>query len=376
MSVRLAVRSVALALVGLSATALVAGAQAQPASTTEPATMPNTTVKLAKIPIPGKPLRVFDISWVDSASGHYYLADRSNAAIDVIDETNNSVISQIGGFVGFRGSNDISGPDGVVTTFSNRELWAGDGDSTVKVIDLTAGKVVATISTGGKNRADEMSFDPKDNILMVANNADDPPFGTMISVSTRSVLGTITFSDSTNGAEQSQYDPATGMFYISIPATNASPGGEIDVISPSSKTIVAKYALNNCGPNGLALGPGNQLLAGCGNPHRAVVIDKTNGAVLGDFSNVGGADEVWYNPGDNRYYLAETAFQNLGVIDAGSLTSLGEVQSGVGAHSVAADLASNHIFVPVAAPDPACPSGCIAVFSSANLDNNGLSRQR
>jgi len=79
--------------------------------------------------------------------------------------------------------------------------------------------------------------------------------------------------------------------------------------------------------------------------------------------------------GYNRYYLAETGFQNLGIIDATSLSVVSEVQSGIGAHSVAADLASNHIFVPVAGPDPACPNGCVAVYSSVSLDDNGLSRQ-
>jgi DNA-binding beta-propeller fold protein YncE len=337
---------------------------------------PATTVRIAKIGIPGKPLKAFDISWVDSASGHYYLADRSNGAIDIVDIATNQLTGQIGGFVGATGKNDTSGPDGVVTTFSNRELWAGDGDSTVKVVDLASNKIAATISTGGKFRADEMAYDPKDNVLLVANNADDPPFGTLISVGTRTVLKRITFSDSTDGAEQSQYDPVTGMFYISVPATNANPGGEVDVIDPVSMSITARYGLNNCGPNGLAIGPGHQLLAGCGNPHRAVIIDRTNGAVLGDFSNVGGADEVWFNAGDNRYYLAETAFQNVGIIDASSLSLVGEVESGIGAHSVAADLASNHIFVPVAGPDPACSSGCIVVYSSVNLDDNGLSRER
>jgi hypothetical protein len=338
-------------------------------------TAPGTTVRIAKITLPGKPLRAFDISWVDSASGHYYLADRSNAAIDVVDIATDAVINQIGGFVGFTGKNDTSGPDGVVTTFSNNELWAGDGDSTVKVVDLPASKIVASISTGGKNRADEMAYDPKDNLIMVANNADDPPFGTLISVGTRTVIKKITFTDSTNGAEQSQYDPMTGMFYISIPATNTNPGGEVDVIDPVAGIITAKYALNKCGPNGLAIGPGHQMLAGCGNPHRAVVIDRTNGSVLADFSNVGGSDEVWFNPGDNRYYLAESAFQNLGIIDATNLTFVAEVQSGLGAHSVAADLHTNHVFVPVAGPDPACPSGCIAVYSNVVTDNNGLSRQ-
>jgi hypothetical protein len=96
--------------------------------------------------------------------------------------------------------------------------------------------------------------------------------------------------------------------------------------------------------------------------------------VLADFSNVGGSDEVWYNPGDNRYYLASSAAQNLGIIDAGSLSLVANVQSGVGAHSVAADLATNHIFVPIAGPDPACPTGCIAVYSSVNMDMNGKSR--
>jgi hypothetical protein len=196
----------------------------------------------------------------------------------------------------------------------------------------------------------------------------------LISVGNRSILKKITFTDSTNGAEQSQYDPLTGMFYMSIPATRTNPGGEIDVIDPTAMAVTARYPLANCGPNGAAIGPGHQLLAGCGNPGRSTIIDRTNGAVLADYTNVGGSDEVWFNPGDNRYYLAQTGAQNLGVIDANTFQVADNVQSGVGAHSVAADLASNHIFVPIAGPDPACPNGCIAVYSSVNMDNNGLSR--
>ena len=84
---------------------------------------------------------------------------------------------------------------------------------------------------------------------------------------------------------------------------------------------------------------------------------------------------MWFNPGDNHYYLAESASQNLGVIDAGTLTGY-EVESGVGAHSVAADQSSNHIFVPMSALDPACPggNGCIAVYTSVTLENMGKSR--
>src|SRR5712691_4987244 len=64
---------------------------------------------LTTIPIPVTPqntaggLFSFDISWVDPANGLYYLADRSNASLDVIDTTGaftgtpNKLFGQIGG---------------------------------------------------------------------------------------------------------------------------------------------------------------------------------------------------------------------------------------------------------------------------------------
>jgi hypothetical protein len=36
-----------------------------------------------------------------------------------------------------------------------KEIWAGDGDSTVKVIDIETMKILDTISTGGQLRANE-----------------------------------------------------------------------------------------------------------------------------------------------------------------------------------------------------------------------------
>src|SRR5262249_10005636 len=79
-------------------------------------------VRLLKtIPIPNTAaaLHGFDISWVDAASQRYYLADRSNAAVDVVDAKNGVFLKQIkGGFAGVKfnatggANNDISGPNG------------------------------------------------------------------------------------------------------------------------------------------------------------------------------------------------------------------------------------------------------------------------
>jgi len=92
---RLIVRGVALGLVALSlSSASVVGAQSASGPTLS---SDLTTVRIAKIPIPGKPLTSFDISWVDAPTAHYYLGDRSNGAVDVVNTQTNQVTSQIGG---------------------------------------------------------------------------------------------------------------------------------------------------------------------------------------------------------------------------------------------------------------------------------------
>ncbi|MBV9172978.1 MAG: cytochrome C nitrite reductase [Chloroflexi bacterium] len=323
----------------------------------------NQTVRIAKISIPGVPLTSFDISWTDPTTSKYFLADRSNKSVDIVDMRSNEVIGQVGGFIGFTGNNDTSGPDGVVTT-SHDELWAGDGDSTVKVIDLRGPSIVAVISTGGKKRADEMIQDGVDNLVAVANNADDPPFLSIISVGTRSVTHKILFPDATDGIEQPAFDPATDLFYLAVPATEAHPGGEIAVIDPHTGTVMNRFVLPACVPHGLVLGPGHNMLAGCNGSVHTVVFDDTTGAITGDFPQTGGgADEVWYNPSNGTYYTAANVLQRLGVIDANRPVFVQNVQAGVNSHSVAADSVSNHIFVPISAPDPSCPRGCIAVYA-------------
>src|SRR5207302_2913149 len=145
------------------------------------------------VPVTGTPTNasgkmfVFDISWVDAATQRYYLADRSNAAIDVVDAKKDVLITQIqAGFAGFTGSNDTSGPNGVVVFGrpGHQFLIATDANSRVVSINLQTRTVVNAVSTGGAPglRADELAFDPEDNLVLPVNNADTPPFATLIKV--------------------------------------------------------------------------------------------------------------------------------------------------------------------------------------------------
>src|SRR3954451_23816157 len=107
---------------------LAAAMLATDASTMEGGARNNGPVRLLRtVPIPGTPANttggkmfVFDISFVDQATQTYYLADRSNAVVDVVDARTSRLISQIHAtpaFKGFTGNNATSGPNGVVSAF-------------------------------------------------------------------------------------------------------------------------------------------------------------------------------------------------------------------------------------------------------------------
>jgi hypothetical protein len=316
--------------------------------------------------ITNPPLNGFDISWVDSSIGRYFLADRADAGIDVFDAERDVFLYSLGGFVGATPDRTLGGPDGVVAIHKRGqgsdddrgrvEVWAGDGvpkggTSTVKVFDLGTRSLVRSISTGGNHRADELAYDSTDQIILIANDADTPsPFVTFISAEgdpdDYHVLGKIVYDGtkgapkSTGGIEQPVWDPQRHRFYICIPATAANPNGEVDEIDPIAMKVTRVFGIADpafAGPAGLALLPGQRLITSTG-----VVFSAKTGATLATIAGAGG-DEIWYNSGDNRVYFGA---QPMPVVDAESLTVVATINDG-STHSVAADSENNHIFVPV-----------------------------
>jgi len=248
---------------------------------------------LKSVPVPGK-MFVFDISWVDQATQLYYLADRSNAVIDVVDTKTDTLVKQIvGGFKGFTGNNDTSGPNGVVVIGrpGHQFLIVTDANSRVVSINLQTDTVVNEVSTGGAPglRADELAYDPVDNLLLPVNNADDKPFATLIKVNPNTgrltqpanVEGVdrITFTDATNGAEQPVWDPGTGRFYISIPEINGpggtGPDGAVKRINPHTAKVENTFVVRSCAEVGVqVMMPLVEMVAFVTNPEALVTVSR------------------------------------------------------------------------------------------------------
>jgi len=374
----------------------------------------------------GSQIISFDISYVDAKLGKYVLGDRTNKAVDLVDTTTGAgtFLTATPPFAGAPATcaspNACSGPDGVIivpaanTGSGANEVWAGDGDSSVKVIPLdgpNAGTTTHHILTNGSFRADENCLDTVDNLFMTANNADSPPFGTIISTKDYTIKHQIKFTNSTNGAEQCAWSPRTGMFYITLPGVETPDNGHgvVEVIDPKSGAVVKTFdiPLEVCGtPQGMALGPEPQIMVGCNegsgvsgnNLHSGIIINERNGSIIAVLPNEAGPDEVYYGAGTAEYFLAQsgsaptcsptgcTGNQLLGVVDAtfkqddASIATANKSIKGRSAHSVAADSKTKKVFVPIPAgvgltPTGVCTSaggsdanGCIAIFTTTSPD--------
>jgi len=375
---------------------------------TGPGAPGNTETKcLTAVQIPGAALRSYDISWANPNRDEYYLADRSNAAIDILDTRAPAFKRFLGKglFVGVKlnaagtaVNNDISGPDGVVT--HGRWLYAGDGDSTLKIFDLDGANALAqpAINTGGTTRVDEMALTADGELLLAINNAEDPPFGTLFAANgdrnhsstvslTKITIDPVLFPG-TPGIEQPTWDPKTRRFYVSVPILGKPGGcgtatcdGGLMVIDPANVTrptmVLGAFnpatntgvlQLSDCGPNGATVGPHDNLLLGCtqaNNPaNRSTLVINARTKNFSHVNGITGSDEVWFNKGDGRYYTgsnrncksatqcsAAAADQAavLGVID-GTSVLIETIPQSSGSHSVAADSKRNRIFVPQSAP--------------------------
>jgi hypothetical protein len=312
-----------------------------------------------------------------------------------------------------------------------RWLYAGDGDSTLKVIDLdTSPPIKQVISTGGTTRVDEMALTTDGTLLLAANNAEDPPFATLFAANGDNALSnvskilkisvdpTIIPPGAGLSIEQPAWDPKTQRFYTSIPQiANNPPGcsfgsapfceGGLLVTDPTHPKAVegafnpatntGVLPLKDCGPNGATVGPNDNLLLGCtpGNVPTNTTTQVIN-ATTKNFANIGnitGSDEVWFNVGDTRYYTGSSRNPGgavLGVIDAEINLLIEKIPQSSNSHSVAADCNRNRIFVPQVAPFAVVGtggdtttvgagicggnSGCVGVYVDT-VKRNGCSAQ-
>ena len=316
---------------------------ATPPPTLLPAVAANiTTVPINRIPIPpiaGKTASV-DIMEIDQATHLLYVTDRTDNGLDVFD-----VSTACAKYVK---TIDLgSGPNGVVVAKKVNKVFVTLNDSTVSVIDIAPGsanadKVVAKVSTGGKKRADEIDYDPKDNKVYAANSDDG--IVTVIDATTNAIVKK--FDNMGDALEQPRYDSADGMIYLTSSDQNA-----IFQFDPTKDTLVKKFDVGTkCSPNGIAINPTtNQAFLGCGSRSANVGLlwDIAAGKVIGTFDQAGAGDAVFYSAKADRFFFAASNFNRgalMAIFTGNPVKFATAIATAVGSHGVAFDETNGMIY--------------------------------
>jgi hypothetical protein len=361
---------------------------------------------------PGGAFSSFDISFADPVTGNIFIADRSNASVDIFSG-NNPALGLLGRATGFTGqvlvngqpNNNLSGADGVLTVTSGgvTTLYAGDGSSTLRVYNATnpmSPIFQQAISTGGTTRVDEMAFSPATNQILAANNAESPAYGNLFSTNNGHAFAALTFpggppnafpnnqiivpasqgGSATGGMEQPAWNPQTtsmlppgsqGSFWVSIPALftqgTGNPAstqiGGLAQISTAGKVLqtidFSALGISSCSPTGLAVSGSGNMLVGCGNVGtQAVLLDK-NGQFIKSVTApagktpLGGTDEIWFDPTTNKFYVTGNNGTNttrfFDVFDAnGNFLQEIDLPATTSAHSITVDPMNGLVFVALA----------------------------
>jgi hypothetical protein len=350
---------------------------------------------------PGGAFTSFDISFADSVTGNIFIADRSNASVDIFSGSSLTFLGRATGFTGQQATTSTSGADGVltVTTGGVTTLYAGDGNSTLKVFNATnpaAPSLVASISTGGSFRVDEMAYSPASHQVLAANNAEPTAFGTLFSTNNGAPPVSISVPNITipgqtqqGGMEQPAWNPKTGTFFVSIPTfSGGDPGGvaEISTAGQVLRTIdFGTMGISSCSPTGLAVGGSGNLMVGCGNARTQAILLKpgtsgpggTPASILATYAAISGTDELWYDPTTNAFYVTGINASSNRVFDiitddpnGGIITQSVPLPTTGNAHSITVDPLNGDVFVPLpgnslGVTTAVCPLGCIAVFGPA-----------
>jgi hypothetical protein len=323
----------------------------------------------------------------------------------------------------------------IIQKGANAEVWAGDGPvsnprcttlaptatsglakpSTVKVFDVRTGAFKGEVVTGtglgtetpGIRRADELCYNPVSNVVLIANDDPADNFITFIGEDSLKVIQRISFAGTdpnalnliANGIEQCAFNPRDGKFYINLPNTTSTPttlacgttgappcvngvvlriSGEapfrVEAIVSDFRTGPLSSSSVDCvGGSGLKIGPDHQIVIACSGANGLVIDDRTGNAVSGGvLTGLGGADEVWYNPGDNDYFFGISTPGDLGVANAGPPPSVdGTFPSASGSHSVAADSRRNQVYVPIRGNLGTTPTSTTTTICSTATDAFG-----
>ena len=268
----------------------------------------------------------WDYLSVDSAARRLYVSHGTKVVI--VDLAKDEVAGEIPDTPGIHGA--IVVPDGRVFTSNGREAKAG-------IVDAKALKTLMKVDTGAN--PDFIMYEPKQKEVYTFNASGS---ATVIDMGGK-VVAMIPLGGK---PEAGVSDAAAGRVYVNI--ENKS---EIAVIDVSTHDVVARWPIApGADAAGLAIDiRTHRLFIGAHNK-LMLLMDSTNGKVVGQVPIGAGVDSTWFDPGTGYAFSScGDGTTTIAHEDSPSmLTPVQTLQTAVGARTMALDPLTHRIYLSAA----------------------------
>jgi DNA-binding beta-propeller fold protein YncE len=280
----------------------------------------------------------WDYATVDVVNRRLYVSHATK--VIVIDVDKDEVVGEIGPTPGVHGI--AIAPELGLGFISN------GGEAKAAIFDLKTLQITMKVDTG-KN-PDAILYEPGRQEVYAFNGGSND--ATVFEAKTGKFVTTIKLSGK---PEFAQADPKAGRVYTNIEDKN-----EIAVIDTKAHAVAASWPIApGEGASGMAFDIArHRLFIGAGGANLMVMIDSTNGTVLGSVKIGPGVDANSYDPVTNYAFASSGGDGTVTVAEARSPTDFPIIQTlttQVGCRTMTLDPKTHKLYLAAAAYEPAQP---------------------
>jgi YVTN family beta-propeller protein len=230
----------------------------------------------------------------------------------------------------------------IATEFNKGYISCGRANA-ITVFDLKTFQTLKTVTAG--TNPDAICYDDfAKKVYAFDGRSQD---ATVVDVATDAVVATIPLG----GKPETGVSDGKGHVFVNIEDT----GEEVEIDATTFKILNRWKLTGGEEPSGLAMDRAtDRLFIGCGGNQKMIVLDATNGNILGTFP-IGRCDGTGFDPGLKLAYSSngEGTVTVVREIDANHFELVENITTEPGARTIGVDVVTHKLYLPTAQMKPA-----------------------
>jgi DNA-binding beta-propeller fold protein YncE len=250
------------------------------------------------IPLPALHDGDFDHFAVDLQGHRLFLTAEENSKVEIFDLRTNKLIHTI---------SDVKAPHSIAYRPDLKKLFVVDGDAAqVRIYNSDTYQPISSIEL--KEDADSSVFDPSTNYMYVVNGGKGAklPYTFISVIDTTAAKKLADIKIDSNSVEAMVIEKSGPRMFANVTGSDY-----VAVIDREKRTILATWPTGQVAKHLVAMAfdeAGHRLFVTTRQPGMLIVLDSDSGKVVTSAPCVSMVDDMAYDPGQKRIYIAGTDF--------------------------------------------------------------------